>query len=475
MKTERRRLLAGAAILAAGAVLRLHGLGNESFWNDEGWTWGLIRGTPSELLRGLIEHDGHPPLYFLLLQGWSKISGVSEAALRLPSALAGILSLPLMYLLGRRLAGETAGILSMLLLALNPMHVAFSREARSYALLFLLCLVSLHLLLDLRDAPGRGRRLALAAVTAAILATHYMGAFFIAAEACLAVFLRKDRPGFLRDSALGFAGAAAFFLPWLPMFARHMLRVGNEFWLPFPTWEGVLSSAGELAVYPCGMNGKTVILLTVLFFAPAAAAPVLTRRREHAALLLLLFLPAAGELLASFSRPVFYTRTLLYVLIPLLALDAILLSRLPRAALAAGAVLLAAAQVPGLVRVHAIPEKEDWRGVADLLARGVGPDDRVVIQPGYLCVNLEYYASLRADSGRWAPQLRVPEENGFDREWLPREAVRREALGAAGGVWLVTRHGGDGGWPDALKEAFEQRTLFRGRGAEARYYARRGF
>ena len=169
---------------------------------------------------------------------------------------------------------------------------------------------------------------------------------------------------------------------------------------------------------------------------------------------------------SSLHRPIFYTRTFLYVLIPLLALDAVFLSHLPRAAFLAGTVFLAAAQVPGLLHAHAVPGKENWRDAASLLERGVGADECVIVQPGYLFVNLEYYGVRR---------VRFAEDDSFDREWGSRRALQDDVLGSAGGVWLVTRNGQDGGWIDLLAPSFERKSCFRSRSAQVYHFLRRRF
>ena len=121
---------ARGGILALGAGLRLWGLGSESFWQDEAWTWSIIQGSIGELFHALINHDAHPPLYYLLLRGWSWIFGNSEFSLRLPSALLGIAALPVIYTIGVYVKDRVTGVLAMLLLALSPAHVYFCQEAR---------------------------------------------------------------------------------------------------------------------------------------------------------------------------------------------------------------------------------------------------------------------------------------------------------------------------------------------------------
>jgi hypothetical protein len=114
----------------------------------------LIRGGPGDLVGRLAHFDAHPPLYFLLVQAWS-IFGSSDAWLRALSVVFGVASIPLIHRLASRLGGPGAGLAAAAFLALSPYHVYYSREARSYALLGLLCVLSLDLLFDLASAPNR--------------------------------------------------------------------------------------------------------------------------------------------------------------------------------------------------------------------------------------------------------------------------------------------------------------------------------
>jgi hypothetical protein len=127
------------AITALGAVLRLTGLEQWSLWGDEAFTWRdatmPLRGpngflaTPqswypvsSLLLRALLDCDLLPSNG----EGW----------LRLPFAFCGIVSVPLLALVGNPLVGRKAALLAALFLALHPWHIAWSQNARGYVLMF---------------------------------------------------------------------------------------------------------------------------------------------------------------------------------------------------------------------------------------------------------------------------------------------------------------------------------------------------
>ena len=196
-RTRRNTLAFLAALGVVGAALRMWNLGAESLWQDEAWTWGLAQGNPKDLIFRLARFDAHPPLYYFLVQCWGQLS-MSDAWIRMLSAVLGTASIPALYRLASGLGGPRAGLIAASLLTLSPYHVYYSREARSYALLFLLCLVSLDLLLRLAAAPCRKHWIVFAALTTAIPLTHYMGVFFIAGEVVLVGLLRRERPAYLK-------------------------------------------------------------------------------------------------------------------------------------------------------------------------------------------------------------------------------------------------------------------------------------
>jgi hypothetical protein len=82
------------------------------------------------------------PVYHYLLYAVVQLLPITEWALRLPSLLAGLGCVVAVYVLGRWLAGPTAGLAGALLTAVEPMQVAVSTMARPYALANLACVLS---------------------------------------------------------------------------------------------------------------------------------------------------------------------------------------------------------------------------------------------------------------------------------------------------------------------------------------------
>lgn len=127
-------------ILVGGAVLRLTRLGYQSEWNDEALSVDIAKSTAVQVITNQF-HSRHPPGYYLLLHYWQAILGDSDFALRLLSAIAGILGVVVMYWVGKTLFSQKTGLWAAAITAIMPYHLFYSQEIRSYSWLFLLSAV----------------------------------------------------------------------------------------------------------------------------------------------------------------------------------------------------------------------------------------------------------------------------------------------------------------------------------------------
>jgi 4-amino-4-deoxy-L-arabinose transferase-like glycosyltransferase len=137
--------------LAAGIGLRLYGLG-QSLRVDEVEAWAHAQKSIPQIL----SDKDRLPHVSLLSRAAGRVIGDSETALRLPYVLYGVFSLPLIFLLGRRLFGADEGAVACLLLALSVLHVNYSQDARYYALLMFYSLCSFYLVVLALDATAAG-------------------------------------------------------------------------------------------------------------------------------------------------------------------------------------------------------------------------------------------------------------------------------------------------------------------------------
>jgi len=226
-------------LLISGSFLRLHGLGSQSLWNDELASWHVGH---YESLETVIRHsavvDVHPPGYSIFLYGVQNVLGDSESDLRLPSAVAGIASILMIFLLGTQLYSKKEGLIAAALMAFSWCPIYYSQEARPYALLLLFALVStsfwIVLLRDL-ERPG-SPRLCLSAigyVVSAILISylHYFGVLLIALQGIGFLFGVRTRKSLLNFVVIYVAILLAY-LPWAGGLWHHLK--GPPGWIPVP-------------------------------------------------------------------------------------------------------------------------------------------------------------------------------------------------------------------------------------------------
>ena len=182
-----------ALLIALAAAMRFVTLGEQSFHHDEVITVArVISGNFEHMLHAVKRSESNPPLYYVLAWGWTKAFGSDEVGVRSLSALLGTLTVPLAYAIGAELSNRRAGLIAAALVAVNPMLIWYSQEARSYALLVFFVAASLFFFARALRTR-RGSDLALWALTSALaLCSHYFAVFAVAIEALwLLVALRS--------------------------------------------------------------------------------------------------------------------------------------------------------------------------------------------------------------------------------------------------------------------------------------------
>lgn len=214
---KRREALALGALTLFALGLRLFRLGYFELWTDEGATWFFARWMMGTEMGAEIALEATPPLYYGLVGIMMWLFGDSDIVLRLPSALFGAAAVPALYVLGRRLAGSRVGGVAAFLLAVHPLHLWYSREARVYPLLVFLTILWLG---ELARALERGTPGAWARCAGVLLLTcafHLTGLFLGLASGILVLALAPDartrRRGIVALALVGLC--AAPYIAWI--------------------------------------------------------------------------------------------------------------------------------------------------------------------------------------------------------------------------------------------------------------------
>ncbi len=265
-------LLLLVSILLLASVLRFYGLGKESFWNDELESWLMSSHDDLSTVIDRAAHgDVHPPAYHTLLYFVEKYIGDSESALRFPSAIAGVLSVFVIFLVGTQLYSYKEGLIASAFMAVFWCPIYFSQEARSYSLVLLFTLLATYCWLSLLKSLAQRVKPSAYAILGYILTAalcsylHYFGLYLVGLQALGAMlFFVRRRKAFLYLAIIYFA-ILLLYSPWLPSMYRHMSM--GPIWIKPPN--GIILSVGsylyflfnQSPVLPCLAVGMYLFLL----------------------------------------------------------------------------------------------------------------------------------------------------------------------------------------------------------------------
>jgi hypothetical protein len=353
--------------------------------------------------------------------------------------------------------GRGAGVAAAWLTALHPLYVYYSQEARMYAQLVFLGALAGYLLIRAASAPSRPARwwVTFTGASAAMLYTHYFGAFLLIAYAlCYAIYwLRHDRQrAHLWPALLSALGVLLLYLSWLPAVLTRY-RVDRSYWGgALKLGEAVRHVAVSFtSAAPEAMLEPDAVRLLPFFglaLALAIAALLLDSKRRPALawLLIVLVVPVFGVLVVASRTPKFNARYLMlaspaYLLILAGGIGALLhrtgprgkpVGRLLAAALATSLVIASLISLHNWFTVAAF-SKAQWRELAAAVRAQRDPDEPVLLVSGHAWPAWDYYATDM-------PAVRLPDLDVLDvNATLGYEtgAVLEQAVAGKPGVWVV--------------------------------------
>ena len=446
-----------AVVVAVGVLLRCWSF--SPLWLDEAQSVSFAR-LPLADLPDALRIDGAPPLYYVLLHFWIDIFGDGPWAARSISMFTSVAALPLMWLLVRRLGGDTTtAAVAVLLLAANPWAIHYAGEARMYSLVVLEVLVLSLALLRLRRRPEVPAAVGLALVTTALLYTHYWAMFLLVTLfglLMLAAWRRPAERAFAGHALVAVVAGGVAFLPWVSTMLYQTEHTGAP-WAPSP-------SLGSLAILPSqwyggdGPAGRVGGVLVIVVLALAVFS-----RRQADGVVVLAVRPSGvpgvagalllGTLLVALLVSVVgdgavvvrYTAVVVPMLIVLLAFG---VRQIPGRA---GTGVLAALLVVGLsggVTEATTPHTQAGR-VADVLNENVRKGDLIVYCPDQLAPAVEERLTLSSKVNRMTlpsqPDPRIVDWTDYTQRLSvvsPRSTASRITSylknQPEGSVWMVS-------------------------------------
>lgn len=418
----------GAGLVAAGVAIRFATLGLQSYHHDEVITAArVLPGSFGHMLHEVRLSESTPPLYYIFAWEWSRHFGLDEVGLRSLSALFGALTIPVAFLIGRELAGKRAGLMTMAMVALNPMLIWYSQEARAYALAVLLCAASLFFFLRFRRTGSPVDIALWWASSALAITSHYFAAFPIAIETGWLLVRHIRRPAVWA----AVAGVAAAGLALLPL-AMHQANPNHIDWIGhLAVWDRLEDSGGSFLIGETGRvigavgpRQKYTVVPLILIGLLLGLGLLRGRSREWRVAAIGIVIGLGSVTLALFAaaagRDYVLARNLLPALLPLIAAVGVIATFARARRL--GVTLIAALCVYWLafdVYVDATPDlqRPNWREVARTVRPAVRP--RVMVTWTLGVAPLEFYlrdGTTRANSGPFVvPEVDVVTKSSATR------------------------------------------------------------
>jgi mannosyltransferase len=363
-------LLIVLALTVVGAALRFGTLNVQSIWGDEAATMILVHRGFTGMLSHLSGSESSPPLYYVLVWAWTKLFGAGPLGFRSFSALAGTLTIPLLYATGKQVSPRV-GIWATALTVVNPAMYYYSQEARCYALLILFSAAALVCWQRALARPDR-RRLALWSVMSILaVLTHYFAAFLFIPEAAILAIRLGWRRVLVPAGLVALVGVAL-----MPLAVAE--ANGKASWIESTSL--VSRVAETVKQFLVGLYGPGEVITAALSGVLAACAVVLMWRHSHResrgvardmAVLATVGVGLPLLLAAVGAVDVFDGRNVIAAWIPCAVLVAIGLgaadARYLRGAIGGGLLLLSLAVI---IAINALPEyqRDNWRGVAHTLS-----------------------------------------------------------------------------------------------------------
>lgn len=411
---HKRELFIFLIILLLTALLRLYHLGYEDLWLDEIYTVQRALTPWSDIQISHLEPRDvlHFTFDSLIMHFWLKL-GTTPVFIRLLSAIVGIGSIYVLYLIGKKLFNETIGLFGTLLFSLSSYHIFYTQEACAYAFQLFMILLMVYFYLQAVDKPNWGYWLLVTFISLFAIALREFSVFSWLALNCYflvrLVIIRKNKTYFRIAPWLITQGS--ILIVCLLALLIYFMRPGADTygsWVPQP----VLADIGKsFALFSLGWEYWRLpdflqyLVIPIFLFTFVFALLKVNQESKpikkisietHSGALLcssLILIPALLFFLISLKKPIFFPYRYIIILLPFFyLLIGYGVSKLPSKKLAfAGMLIMLLGMLAGLYEHYLTIRKIPWSQVTQVLEQQGKLDDLILISPEYWSVPLNYY------------------------------------------------------------------------------------
>jgi len=376
-----------ACLTLIGAILRLYHLDYNSLWLDETSTYAFSNMSPTATFEAVLHGEWNPPLFYWLEHAVIMIMGADEFTLRLIPAIAGTLTIPAFYLLGKEVYDDTTGILMAVYATISPYFVFYSQDARTYMVLIFVYTIALVCYLKALSQGGKTNRYWIVTGIVCSIACwlHFyacIGVAIITLHALVTIYQRYRREFAFYSGAGSYI--AAFTIPSLPLFYVLLTLVGKRVTQGVSWGQSSFQAISEFFYFNAFMAEYLVVAFVVLF---GIGYIIMIRDRWEVATLCTIGLIGilgatlfVADIIDMHSRYMMFCAP--FAIIPVMGIfHSIPEVTARRVWCAVFIIILVIPVVPFYGEYYTQYTKNDWRGMTSDLTNATTPGDWVVLLP----------------------------------------------------------------------------------------------
>lgn len=391
-------------IILVGFFLRVINL-DQSLWLDEAIsTLAVKENSLNNLVTQFLLGDFHPPFYYIILWLWTRIFGFSEVAVRSPSVIFGILSIFITYFIGKKLFDQKVALIAALLMAVSPLLIYYSQEARMYSLNIFVVLCSMYFFVNLvQEKKSKINLIGLVLSNVAVFYADYINYLIFPAQFIyLLMCNRKLVSKYLSLLVFSFV----FLIPWLPVFMTQ-LEVGRETSRVLPQWSNIVGNASIKEVgllvsktiigrisFENNLIYGSIVGIGAIFYGSLIVLSFKKINDNFKLVILWLIIPIILAFVISFYIPIFSYFRMIFVIPAFCLLLARGISFLPKNATIEILIMIVLLNLGFISYFISSPQfhREDWKSASKNIENQLNDNSLVLFENNTIPFVYRYYA-----------------------------------------------------------------------------------
>jgi mannosyltransferase len=380
------------AITVIGFILRFYNLGAASLWLDEASTVTFATaGSFWDILNLTITTEPNPPLFNWIEYIMITLFGNNEFILRFIPALVSVLTIPVVYFIGKEFIDEKGGLIAAVTFSISPFLILYAQEARPYSLMFFF--LALTLLFYLRTTEDTKYWILFAIAGSLAFYTHYYSIIFIGALLLFTLVMYKFKyiKGLITSSVILGLTIIPLAIISIPVILQSK-SAGATF-----GYQGI-SIIYETFIQLTGFNIFVAGIMLLLF---SYGIYMLYKEDKNRSIFLLWMLTSSFVItfFLSYKIPIVprYLIFLELIIVLGIAYSYKLLEHLTQNKNSFYIIMLIMIFFSVPILALTSSQKDDWRGFSNSLSSITQTGDSIIVVPAYIVQPLNYYYSNTTD------------------------------------------------------------------------------